>query len=157
MSEYNSYCFLNFLNSFCGFRIAWISLPRFQPLQPRSTEELSRTHWRLTAQSNEYTINSRRVCCNNSHARPRHLGHFFVCVCFVWRIIVNAARCPPRPSRARGSTASSRAGQGAIQAWTGFGVVGPIDVESQIDCCWLALRPGAGLGLPWAGCGWAVL
>ena len=52
-------------------------------------------------------------------------------VCIYIYIIVNAARCPPRPSRARsvcGSTASSRAGQVAIQAWTGSGVVGPIDV-----------------------------
>ena len=41
-------------------------------------------------------------------------------------VLVNATHCPPR-----GPTASSRAGQVAIQAWTGFGVVGPIDVTGQ--------------------------
>ena len=44
----------------------------------------------------------------------------------------NCKRCalPARPSRARGvcGSASSRAGQVAIQAWTGSGVVGPLDV-----------------------------
>ena len=49
-------------------------------------------------------------------------------------VLVNAARCPPHPASAqpstqRLSTASSRAGQVAIQAWTGSGVVGPIDVN----------------------------
>ena len=43
-------------------------------------------------------------------------------------LIVNAASCPPRQRGVCGSTASSRAGQVAIQAWTGSGVVGPIDV-----------------------------
>ena len=46
----------------------------------------------------------------------------------------SAACCPPRPSRACsvcGSTASSRAGQVAIQQWTGSGVVGPIDVMGR--------------------------
>ena len=61
-------------------------------------------------------------------------------------VVVNAARCPPRPSRARsvcGSTASSRAGQVAIQAWTGSGLV----------MSWARRNPrGEGkAGLGWAG------
>ena len=45
-------------------------------------------------------------------------------------LIVNAKRCPPRPSRARGvcGSTASRAGQVAIQERTGSGVVGPMDV-----------------------------
>ena len=66
--------------------------------------------------------------------------------------IVNAARCPPQPSQARsvcGSTASSRAGQVAIQEWTGSGVVGPIDVMSRTRLLAGAPAPGAWAG--WAG------
>ena len=70
--------------------------------------------------------------------------------------------CPPRPSRARsvcGSTASSRAGQVAIQAWTGSGVVGQVDVmrpqesprhrASWAGSC-LGLLVGLGLRRDWA-------
>ena len=72
-------------------------------------------------------------------------------------IIVNAARCPPRPSRARsvcGSTASSRAGQVVIQAWIGSGVVGPMDVMGPQE----SLRQGdAGPGVSHGAAGRAAL
>ena len=81
-------------------------------------------------------------------------------------LIVNAARCPPRPSRARsvcGWTASSRAGQVAIQAWTGSGVAGPSDCmgpqesprQGQGDAQDRASWAGPCLGWFVEGLGWA--
>ena len=62
-------------------------------------------------------------------------------------VIVNAARCTPRAERAA-------AGQVAIQAWTGSGVVGPIDVMSPRE------SPRQGQGDNYTGqgeLGWALL
>ena len=66
-------------------------------------------------------------------------------------VIVNAARCPPRPSRARsvcGSTASTRAGQVAIQEWTGSGCLcwGMVQTRTLAGASKLDERPAKAHG-----------